>query len=76
MTKTFTRTGHLATIADASPVGAIMVRMESGDIDQIERGYAYFMMNMGAHGAVGVEEDNAIAAYLEQFDEIMMGEVA
>ncbi len=80
MTATFTRPGHLADIAAASPVGAIMGRMETAfinnDVVAVENGYTYFMMNMGAHGAVGAAEDNAIAEYLEQFDSLLCGEVA
>ena len=65
MTITFTRPGYLATITNASPVGQMMLRMESafvsGDVARVENGYHAFMINMGSIGTKGVAEDNDIA---------------
>ena len=70
----FNRPAHLVDVKDESPVGKMMVNMEAafiaGDVDGVEKGYAYFMMNMGNCGASGRIEDGNIAEYLEQFDSI------
>ena len=70
----FIRTGYLATAAQGSPLDKMMTRMESAfaesDVAEVEKGYAAMMVNMGAFGAIGAAEDNAIVDYLDQFDAI------